>query len=238
MSTVSKTVNPGSNPGSPVARSEWARFSASAPACFLDPANLLANGRHGKAGMRRLWTALAVAAGTGFAGVALAIGPGLASASAACPHADAHAHEISLPKLRKTITCLVNHERTKRDRGSLRTNKKLTTAAQDHNDVMLAKECFRHRCPGEPGLGHRIRRSGYLKGQRAWRFAEDLGYDKTPGRMVKRWLHSRFNRRNMLDAGFHDIGVGVGWGAPNRRIADDSDLATYTVVFALRRPRR
>jgi len=188
------------------------------------------------AGMRRLWTALIVTAGAGLASVALAVGPGVASASAACPHADAQAHEISLPKLRKTVTCLINRERTKRDRAALRPNAKLTTAAQGHNDVMLAKDCFRHRCPGEPGLGHRIRRSGYLKGQRAWRFAEDLGFDKTPRQMVKRWLHSHFNRRNMLDAGFQDIGVGVGWGAPKVGV-DDTEFATYTVVFALRRPR-
>jgi uncharacterized protein YkwD len=186
--------------------------------------------------MRRWWTALAVTASAGVASVALALGPGAASASAACPHADAHPHEISLPKLRKTVTCLINRKRKKHDRAALRPNAKLTTAAQGHNDVMLAEDCFQHRCPGEPGLGHRIRRSGYLKGQRAWRFAEDLGYDKTPRQMVKRWLHSRFNRHNMLDAGFQDIGVGVGWGAPQAGV-DDSEFATYTVVFALRRPR-
>jgi uncharacterized protein YkwD len=167
----------------------------------------------------------------------LPLGPGASSAQAACPHAAAHAREIPLPKLRKAITCLVNHERSRRHRRALRPNAKLQAAAQGHNDVMLARECFRHDCPGEPGLGHRIRRSGYTKGQRAWRFAEDLGYEETPRKMVKRWLHSPFNRRSLLDRGFRDIGVGVGWGAPKRGL-DDRDLATYTLVFALRRPRR
>jgi uncharacterized protein YkwD len=190
-----------------------------------------------KAGMRRAWTALAVSAGAAAATVALCAGPGVASASAACPQADAKAHEISLPKLRKTVTCLINNKRAKHDRAALRPNKKLTAAAQGHNDVMLAKECFRHRCPGEPGLGHRIRRSGYLKGQRAWRFSENLGYEKTPRQMVKLWLHSEFNRGNVFDTGFKDVGVGVGWGAPDRRVTDESEFATYTVVFALRRPR-
>jgi uncharacterized protein YkwD len=190
-----------------------------------------------KAGTRRLWTALAIVASAGLASAAMALGPGLASASAACPHAGAHAHEISLPKLRKTITCLVNRERAKRDRGALKANKRLTKAAQDHNDVMLAEECFRHRCPGEKGLGHRVKKSGYLKGRREWRFAEDLGYDKTPRQMMSRWLSSDFNRRNLLGRYFKDVGVGVGWGAPNRRIEDDSEFATYTLVFALRRPR-
>jgi uncharacterized protein YkwD len=180
--------------------------------------------------------ALALAAAATAALAVLALGSGAASASAACPHARAHAHEIPLPKLRKTITCLVNHERRKRDRRPLRRNADLRDAAQDHNDVMLAKECFRHDCPGEPGLGHRIRRSGYTKGQRAWRFAENLGYAETPRKIVKLWLHDHFNRHNMLDRGFRHIGVGVGWGAPKRGL-DDSDLETFTVVFGLRRPR-
>ena len=89
--------------------------------------------------MRRLWMALFVTAGAGMASVALAVGPGVASVSAACPHAGAHAHEISLPELRKTMTCLVNRERAKRGRGRLKANKRLTTAAQGHNDVMLAE---------------------------------------------------------------------------------------------------
>lgn len=172
----------------------------------------------------------------GVVAVLLAFGPGVAPASAACPHAGAKPHEIPLPKLRKAIICLVNRERSKRDRGRLGPNDKLTEAAQDHTDVMLAKDCFRHKCKGEPGLGHRIKRSGYTKGRRSWRFAEDLGYERTPRQMVEVWLESSFNRRNMLDAGFRDLGVGAGWGAP-KRSADDTDFATYTVVFALRRPR-
>ena len=67
--------------------------------------------------------------------------------------------------------------------------------------------------------------------------ATDTAANLCTGRqMVKRWLHSHFNRRNMLDAGFQDIGVGVGWGAPKVGV-DDTEFATYTVVFALRRPR-
>jgi uncharacterized protein YkwD len=180
---------------------------------------------------------VAIALGAGMVAALLALGPGVAPASAACPHAGAKAHEVPLPKLRKAITCLVNRKRSKRDRPRLDPNRKLTRAARDHTEVMLAKDCFRHKCPGEPGLGHRIKRSGYTKGQRSWRFAEDLGYESTPRLMVKVWLESSFNRRNMLDRGFRDLGVGVGWGAPKRG-EEDADFATYTVVFALRRPRR
>jgi uncharacterized protein YkwD len=166
----------------------------------------------------------------------LALWPGAAPAAAACPNAGAQAHEIPLLKLRKTMICLVNRERGKRDRRALSVNPSLKRAAQKHNAVMLAKNCFRHNCPGEPGLGRRIKRSGYTEGRRSWRFAEDLGFDNTPRQMLKRWLRSSFNRRNLLDPGFRDLGVGVGWGAPRRGV-DDSKFATYTLVFGLRRPR-
>ena len=114
----------------------------------------------------------------------LAIGPGIAPAAAACPHALAHPHQVPLPKIRKAITCLVNKERSKRDRPELKPNRRLQLAAQRHNDTMLAQDCFRHRCKGEPGISGRVKKTGYTKGQRAYRFAEDLGYENTPRQMI------------------------------------------------------
>jgi uncharacterized protein YkwD len=187
-----------------------------------------------RAGTELRAAALALTAGLAAALLCLGWSPATSTASAACRHADAQAREISLPKLRKTVTCLINHKRSKHGRSALSPNGDLLSAAQGHTDVMLAKECFRHDCPGEPGLGHRLRRSGYTKHQRFFRYAEDLGFHKTPRKMVKAWLHDRSSRAHLLDRGFRDIGVGVGWGAPKQNI-DDSDFATYTIVYGVRR---
>ena len=184
----------------------------------------------------RAWTALlTVATVTVGVSVALSIGPGIATAAAACPHALAHPHQVPLPKIRKAITCLVNKERSKRDRPELKPNRRLQLAAQRHNDTMLAQDCFRHRCKGEPGITGRVRKTGYTRGERAYRFAEDLGYENTPRQMIGRWLHSPTNRRRMLKADFRDVGVGVGWGAPVAS-RDDSRFETYTLVLGWRRP--
>jgi uncharacterized protein YkwD len=166
--------------------------------------------------------------------LALALGPAAAPASAACAHAGAHAHDVTLPKLRKAITCVINHERANRGRRRLARNERLKLAAQGHTNRMLATDCLRHKCPGEPGLNRRVRRTGYTKGQEAWRFAEDVGFDNTPRQMVKAWLRSRFNRRTLLNRHFRDIGVGVGWGTPRAGL-DDSRFETFTVVFGWRR---
>ncbi len=186
----------------------------------------------------RGWTALlALVAATVGVSAALALRPGIAPAIAACPHALAHPHQVALPKIRKAITCLINQKRSKRDRHLLEPNDRLELAARRHTRTMLAEDCFRHRCEGERGLNRRVRKAGYTKGQRSWEFAEILGYENTPRQMIGRWMHSRFNRRNVLNRDFRDIGVGVDWGAPVAD-RDDSEFATYTIVFGWRIPRR
>jgi uncharacterized protein YkwD len=186
----------------------------------------------------RGWTALlALVAATVGVSAALALRPGITPAIAACPHALAHPHQVALPKIRKAITCLINQKRSNRDRHLLEPNDRLELAARRHTRTMLAEDCFRHRCEGERGLNRRVRKAGYTKGQRSWEFAEILGYENTPRQMIGRWMHSRFNRRNVLNRDFRDIGVGVDWGAPVAD-RDDSEFATYTIVFGWRIPRR
>lgn len=180
---------------------------------------------------------LALAMVTAGVSLALSLGPGVAPASAACPHARAHPHDVALPKIRKAITCLVNRRREKRDRRVLEPNQRLELAARRHTKAMLAEDCLRHRCPGEPGLNRRVRRSRYPKGQSSWGFAEIIGFENTPSQMIGRWMNTRFNRRTLLNRDFRDLGVGVGWGAPLAG-QDDSEFATYTIVFGWRRPLR
>jgi uncharacterized protein YkwD len=190
----------------------------------------LAGGTITGGGIARAMLALAAAA-TLLA--ALAVRPPSATASG-CPFADAKAHTITLNQVRRSITCLINHKRTGRGRRTLDPNAKLQGAAQKHTKVMLAQDCLQHKCPGEPGFNQRMRNSGYLKGAKAWEYAENLGYENTPHQMLRRFVHNRFNRQNMLNRKFRDVGLGVGWGAPVAGV-DDSKFATYTIDFAWRR---
>jgi uncharacterized protein YkwD len=226
MRTVSKTVNSGSSPGSP------ARLPRPG-------ASQLTSAR-----MARAWTAPAgTRAGAGAAlalltlaiSLALAASPGTTAALAGCPHADARAHKTSLANLRDAMRCLVNNKRDRHDLRTLDENGRLNTAAKRHTKVMLRRDCFKHRCADEPALRKRIRQSGYLQGANAFEFAEDLGFDRTPRRLIKRLMNSAYNRRQILGKDWKDIGVGVGWGAP-RKGRNDSKYATYTIVFAWRRP--
>ena len=82
MRTVSKTVNSGSNPGSPA--------SHLAPQLRL-PSSVMARERRARAGIA---TALAMVTIGAF--VALAAAPGTTAALAACRHANAQPHKTSL----------------------------------------------------------------------------------------------------------------------------------------------
>jgi uncharacterized protein YkwD len=165
--------------------------------------------------------------------VALAAAPGTTDALAACPHANAHPHTTSLANLRKAMRCLVNKKRVQHGRDKLTNNSHLAGAAQRHTKVMLRKDCFVHHCPGEPGLRKRIKRSGYRTGADHYKFAEDLGFDHTPRRMMRRLMHDSYNRGNILGRHWCDIGVGAGWGAPKKG-RDDSKFETFTILFAWR----
>jgi uncharacterized protein YkwD len=177
---------------------------------------------------------LALAAATATFCLALAAGPQIATA-AACSATRAHPHEVRLAKIRRAVTCLLNRERTRRDRRPLERNRRLEVAAKRHNETMLAQDCFQHECGGEHGLTGRVRASGYTKHRKAWSAAEILGFENTPRQMVGRWMNSGINRHRILKAEFRDIGVGVGWGTPVEG-EDDSRFATYTIVFGWRRP--
>src|SRR4051794_16122477 len=120
--------------------------------------------------------------------VALAAAPGTTAALAACPHANAQPHTTSLANLRKAVRCLVNNKRAQHGLGRVKNNTHLAGTAQRHTNVMLREDCFEHRCPGEPGLRKRMKRSGYLKGADKFFYAEDLGFDHTPRRVIRRLM--------------------------------------------------
>jgi uncharacterized protein YkwD len=184
--------------------------------------------------VRRVPAVLLVAAAlVAAAWLAIAANPSLVAANAACAHRNAGPGEASLAELRRSLTCLINDKRHDRDRQRLDRNRKLQRAAQRHTRVMVKKDCFEHRCEGEPGFTRRVRQTGYLQGAEEWAIAENLGYENTPREMLRRFLRKRFTRQNMLKPKFRDIGVGVDWGTPDPD-RNDSKFATYTVVFGWR----
>lgn len=192
-------------------------------------------GNVGTRGWRRptVVGALAALGVVAIASVAVAQGPATSTArgvgESTCAHATDPAGQVSLGALRKTITCLINEERTERGKAALVKQRLLQRAAKRHTKTMVRTDCLAHQCGGEADFDARIRATGYLSGAADFDYAEDVGCEFTPQAMLDRWFRSKLHKRNILGERFHDIGVGASHGnASNRCIEGNS---TFTVIF-------
>ena len=178
-------------------------------------------------------------------GFALLISPpGLdASAGVGCgPHAEHHPNEATSKQLRRALGCLINAERSDRNRKRLRPNADLTRIARKHTKLMVKEDCFKHECPGEPTLRRRIETSGYLKRGGRYGYGEILGCSTTPAAMVKEWMGIHYSKKNIVDRHFRHIGIGGKQGSPfppgGQSCRPGSEHMTYTVIFGWRKPQR
>lgn len=169
----------------------------------------------------------------------IAFGPGAppAEAANACKRwGGVMPGQVKLDKARRATQCLLNQVRRRHGLRKLDSNRPLKRAAQRHSRYMDRKNCFAHVCPGEPGLEKRLRAVGYLdSGLLRWGAGENIAWGEgalgTPRRIVRGWMRSPSHRRNILDPGFRDLGIGVVWGSP---LAGRHNGAIYTTDFGYR----
>jgi uncharacterized protein YkwD len=136
---------------------------------------------------------------------------------------------------RQAITCLINQRRHHHHLPRLSADGALTTAAQEHSNVMAAQNFFAHA--GSDGTpASRASWAGYAKGARSWGIGENLGFGTgrlgSPKSVVNAWMRSSGHRSVVLSKRWRQIGVGVALGSPLG--PDGADMATYTVDFGYR----
>jgi uncharacterized protein YkwD len=156
-----------------------------------------------------------------------------AAGGSACGTAETPVAALSRAELRKALLCTVNEAREERDLKALTPSPRLQEAAQKHTAVMVETDCLEHRCGREPDLEARIRRAGYLRGARRWRYAENTGCGASAAAMTQNWLHRDFHRANILSDRFDEVGIGVLHTTPD---LCGTDLGTFTAVFGWRKP--
>lgn len=163
---------------------------------------------------------------------ALAVTPATSSA-AGCAGAHVTPTAAHAARVRHATLCLVNRERVRRGLPRLRAQRSLTRAASRYARLMVTRHFFDHVSPGGSTMAQRIKRTNYLRGTRGWSLGENLAYGSgssaTPAQIVDAWMHSAGHRRNILDRGFREIGVGVALGAPHGGAG-----ATYVNEFGRR----
>jgi uncharacterized protein YkwD len=85
-------------------------------------------------------------------------------------------------------------------------NAKLTVVAQAHADDMAAKGYFSHTGRDGSNAGQRITRTGYV--WQTWGENIAMGYQDWSA-ALSGWKNSSGHRRNMLNASFKHVGLGV-----------------------------
>jgi uncharacterized protein YkwD len=168
---------------------------------------------------RRLWVVLVSL-------VALLATSAQARAQQGCADASRPPSPAAAARARAAVVCLVNHERAVRGLGALRDHPRLRAAAGRYARLMVADDFFAHVSPDGSTLRRRAASAGYLRAQ-SFALGEDIaagsGTLAAPNAIVAAWMASAGHRRNVLDPGFRDLGVGVA-------IAADA-TATYVADF-------
>lgn len=114
-----------------------------------------------------------------------------------------------LDRIRAEMLARVNAERQKARVPLLKPNPKLDVAAQRHAGDMLARAYFAHESPEGKTVRERARAAGY-----DWR---SVGENIAEGQLsvaevMETWMNSPGHRRNILDKGFKELGVGLALG--------------------------
>ncbi|MGW1504892.1 CAP domain-containing protein [Streptomyces mirabilis] len=104
------------------------------------------------------------------------------------------------------VVALVNSERGKVGCSPLTLNAKLSKAAQDHSADMASHQNMSHTGSDGSDPGQRITTAGYT-----WSaYGENVAFGySTPEEVMAGWMSSAGHKRNILDCGFKEIGVGL-----------------------------
>lgn len=154
-------------------------------------------------------------------------------AAAACAGPELAPGAANLASVLQATLCLLNAERVDRGLVRLTENTRLATAARRYAADMVAGGYFSHTGRDGSDFATRLRRVGYIPVTGAWAIGENLAWGTgalaTPVTIVNAWMHSAGHRRNILDAAFREIGIGIALGAPN-----GGSGATYVNEFGRR----
>jgi uncharacterized protein YkwD len=144
-----------------------------------------------------------------------------------CANADANPNDMSVTAAQQATLCLLNQQRRQHGIRAFKDNSRLDRASQRYAAVMSKRNIFDH---GD--FVGRIKAARYLKGARGYTVGENIAWGSwdyaTPANIVDGWMHSPGHRANILNARFHEIGLGVARGAP---VGGQDRAGTYVTDF-------
>jgi uncharacterized protein YkwD len=120
----------------------------------------------------------------------------------------------NVERVRASVLCLVNHERTVRGESPLAQNAALAQAAQSHTESMAFGDYFEHVGPHGDTPVDRARSAGYITDpRRGFEVGENIAWGtlwlSSPREIVAAWMASAGHRANILNPRYRDTAVGV-----------------------------
>ncbi len=143
---------------------------------------------------------------SGVAAAASEVATPLATASRACADENTPVRRASAAELRSAVICLINSFRSRGGLPGLRQQGELDSAAQGHDNQMVADRYFGHGGAGGSSPASRIAAAGFRWG--AYGEAISTGF-RTPWQAVSAWLGSLVHCQILLSPEYRYVGIGV-----------------------------
>jgi uncharacterized protein YkwD len=154
-----------------------------------------------------------------------------------CQYTELMPEPGNLELIRASVLCLINRERAENGETPLQLSGQLEQAAEAHSREMVSEDYFQHVSPTGKTPVDRIRTTGYIPGPEVgFVIGENLAWGTldlaTPQAIVEAWLASPKHLANILEAQYHDTGIGVAPTVP-AALADGQPGATYAQEFGV-----
>lgn len=144
--------------------------------------------------------------------------------------------QVYLRSAEKSTLRLHNKARANRGIPRLCIQQQLQRAARKHSADMMVNDYFSHRSRDGSTLSQRVKREGYTsRGMSVYRIGENIGWGSgslgSPRKIHRAWMRSDGHRKNIMNRGFRQVGIGVIRG----KYKSHDNARMYTVDFGYRR---
>lgn len=154
-----------------------------------------------------------------------------------CQNTELTPEALNIGLVRAAVLCLINRERAEAGESPLVANAELEQAAEEHGQELVADDYFAHVSPSGETPVDRVRTTGYIPNSSVgYVIGENLAWGtyqlSTPEAIVSAWIASPGHLANILEAKYHDTGIGITPAVPPS-LAPGAPGATYAQEFGV-----
>lgn len=154
-----------------------------------------------------------------------------------CQNTELTPEAANIGLVRAAVLCLINRKRAEAGESPLVTDAQLEQAAEEHGQELVADDYFAHVSPSGETPVDRIRATGYIPNPGdGYVIGENLAWGtyqlSTPQAIVSAWIASPGHLANILEAQYHDTGIGITPAVPPS-LAPGAPGATYAQEFGV-----